>query len=383
MMNKIIDLNKLDKSNWQSFTFEQIATKISKTVQPSEAGVDVYVGLEHIDANDIHIRRKGIPTAVKGGKLRCSPGDVIFGKRRAYQRKAAIVDFEGICSAHAFVFRAIPEVIEPKLFPFFLHSDQFMHRMIDISVGGLSPTINWGDLKHQEFLLPPKEQQAEIAELLWAMDEVIQKDIKLQKSFDEFFLSLLKKVFASNTKRIPLIDVCKDKPIYGANAPATDYNGEVRYIRITDIGKMGILQNEMVSAKVTDEKYLLSYGDFLIARSADTGRAYYYKKEDGRCIHAGYLIKFKLDLEKILPEYLYFYTQTLEYKLWIEKTTRTGILSNINATEFSKMKVPLLEISQQKKTISEIKVLLDKRNRLESKLSTSKVLYKSIINQVF
>ena len=177
MMNKQIDLNNLDKSSWQSFTFEQIATKISKTVQPSEAGVDIYVGLEHINANDIHIRRKSIPSAVKGGKLRCSLGDVIFGKRRAYQRKAAIVDFEGICSAHAFVFRPISEVIEPKLFPFFLHSDQFMHRMIDISVGGLSPTINWGDLKHQEFLLPPKAQQAEIAKLLWAMDEVLQKDI--------------------------------------------------------------------------------------------------------------------------------------------------------------------------------------------------------------
>lgn len=58
-----------------------------------------------------------------------------------------MVDFEGICSAHAFVLRANPEVIDPKLFPFFLHSDQFMHRMVDISVGGLSPTINWGDLK--------------------------------------------------------------------------------------------------------------------------------------------------------------------------------------------------------------------------------------------
>ena len=91
-------------------------------------------------------------------------------------RKAAIVDFEGICSAHAFVFRANPKVIDPKLFPFFLHSDQFMHRAVDISVGGLSPTINWGDLKHQEFLLPPKDQQAQLAELLWAMDEVIERE---------------------------------------------------------------------------------------------------------------------------------------------------------------------------------------------------------------
>ncbi|MEL6624770.1 MAG: restriction endonuclease subunit S [Bacteroidota bacterium] len=194
-----IDLKNLDKSDWSVYQFQEIAQKISRTVKPEEAEVDVYVGLEHLDGEDIHIRRKGIPSDVKGGKLRCHPGDIIFGKRRAYQRKAAIVDFEGICSAHAFVFRAIPEVINPRLFPFFLHSDQFMHRMVDISVGGLSPTINWGDLKHQEFLLPPKEQQAQLAELLWAMDEVVEKErevlgkttiskLALQKNMVVFYL---------------------------------------------------------------------------------------------------------------------------------------------------------------------------------------------------
>jgi type I restriction enzyme, S subunit len=171
-----IDLKNLDKSRWETFRFEEIASKISETVNPNTTELETYVGLEHLDAEDIHIRRKGTPDDVSGGKLKCYPGDVIFGKRRAYQRKAAIVDFEGICSAHAFVFRANSEVIDPKLFPFFLHSDQFMHRMVDISVGGLSPTINWGDLKHQEFLLPPKDQQAQLAKLLWAMDEVIERE---------------------------------------------------------------------------------------------------------------------------------------------------------------------------------------------------------------
>ena len=162
----LMDINNLDKTGWEKFRFEEIAQKISETVDPNTTELKTYVGLEHIDPEDIHIKHFGTPEDVSGGKLKCYPGDVIFGKRRAYQRKAAIVDFEGICSAHAFVFRANPKVIDPKLFPFFLHSDQFMHRAVDISVGGLSPTINWGDLKHQEFLLPPKEEQAKLAELL-------------------------------------------------------------------------------------------------------------------------------------------------------------------------------------------------------------------------
>src|SRR5690606_18195218 len=141
----------------------------------------------------VHIRRHGVPSDVSGGKLKCYPSDVIFGKRRAYQRKAALVVNEGICSAHSFVFRANDDIIDARLFPWFLHSDQFMHRMVDISVGGLSPTINWSDLRYQEFLLPPKEQQAELADLLWAMDNVIEKDLEVLGKLEGLYNSIIAK----------------------------------------------------------------------------------------------------------------------------------------------------------------------------------------------
>ena len=156
----ILDLNHIDKSNWKTFRFDQIAKSIGERVEPTKTDLEIYVGLDHIDSDSIHIKRFGKREDVSGTKLRCYPGDVIFGRRRAYQRKAAICEFDGFCSAHSLVLRAIPEVIDPKLFPFFLHSDAFMDRAIDISVGSLSPTINWGTLKKQEFLLPPKDQQA-------------------------------------------------------------------------------------------------------------------------------------------------------------------------------------------------------------------------------
>ena len=207
-----IKLN-FDRDGYESFRFDEIAQKISETVDPSTTDVERYVGLEHIDSGDIHIREYGSPDDVKGGKLKCYPGDVIFGKRRAYQRKAALVDFEGICSAHAFVFRANEEVIDPKLFPFFLHSNQFMHRMVDISVGGLSPTINWGDLKGQEFLLPPKDQQAEIAELLWATDEYLQAMKMVQVSIERRSADLYSAKFlqVQPEKTITLADLYQNK----------------------------------------------------------------------------------------------------------------------------------------------------------------------------
>jgi hypothetical protein len=86
-----IDLNNLDKSTWESFRFEEITNRVAETVDPNTTDLKTYVGLEHIDAENIHIKRFGTPDDVSGGKLKCYPGDVIFGKRRAYQRKAAIV----------------------------------------------------------------------------------------------------------------------------------------------------------------------------------------------------------------------------------------------------------------------------------------------------
>lgn len=131
----MLSLQNLDKSTWQKLPFSEIAQSISERIDPTTTDLETYVGLDHIDAESIHIKRFGQREDVSGTKLRCYPGDVIFGRRRAYQRKAAICEFDGFCSAHSLVLRAIPEVIDPKLFPFFLHSDQFMHRAVDISVG--------------------------------------------------------------------------------------------------------------------------------------------------------------------------------------------------------------------------------------------------------
>ena len=82
-------------------------------------------------------------------------GDIIFGRRRVYQRKLGVAHFDGICSAHAMVLRAKPDVVLPEFLPFFMQSDLFMERAKEISVGSLSPTINWKTLAKEEYALPP------------------------------------------------------------------------------------------------------------------------------------------------------------------------------------------------------------------------------------
>src|SRR6266446_5219009 len=109
------------KSGWRLVRFEDMAENIGDRVDnPAEAGVERYVGLEHLDPESLKIRRWGTPDEVEATKLRFQTGDIIFGKRRAYQRKLAVADFEGICSAHAMVLRAREETVVKDFLPVFM-----------------------------------------------------------------------------------------------------------------------------------------------------------------------------------------------------------------------------------------------------------------------
>lgn len=182
------------KPGWKMVKFGDIAQNVAVRIDPADATTDVYVGLEHLDPESLHLRQWGHPSDVTGQKLVFQKGDVIFGRRRAYQRKLAIAEFDGICSAHAMVVRAKPEVILPEFLPFFLQSDMFMERAIEISVGSLSPTINWKTLRVQEFPLPPIKEQKRIAEILWAADEAVERNVSLKRHAQELYLSSIEKM---------------------------------------------------------------------------------------------------------------------------------------------------------------------------------------------
>jgi len=298
-------------------------------------------------------------------------------------RRASLVDFDGCCSGDAFVLRENHDKVVPGFLAFLMNSNALWDYANSNAAGTMSKRVKWRDLAEYEFLLPPKDQQARLAELLWTMDDVIESEKELSEKFQVILFSSLKEIFHKNTDTVKLIDLCLDKPKYGANSPAIEYDQETRYLRITDIGELGELNLEKVSAEKHEDKYLLKYGDFLLARSADPGRAYYYKEIDGRCTHAGYLIKFSLDMTKVLPEYLYYFTQTKGFKNWITQTTRTGTLSNINSQEFSRLLIPITSVEKQIEIVEEITGLYSQLRTIKSKLNSSLSLQKSLINQVF
>ncbi|WNK57682.1 restriction endonuclease subunit S [Pantoea agglomerans] len=157
---------------WQMVKFGDIAKHISKRVEPSETDLEIYVGLEHLDPDSLKIKRHGTPSDVEGQKLLVKKGQIIFGKRRAYQRKVAVADWDCICSAHAMVLEADPKNIIPEFLPFFMLSDDFMSRAISISEGSLSPTIKWKSLENQVFKIPRRHAQEKLLNVLKKIFEV-------------------------------------------------------------------------------------------------------------------------------------------------------------------------------------------------------------------
>ena len=180
------------------YKFEHIATNSTAKKLPEESDREHYIWLEHLDTNCFTISRWGSDITPVGEKLLMKKGDVLFGKRRAYQRKVGIAPFDGIFSAHGMVLRPKEDVIDKDFFPFFINSDQFMERAIRISVGGLSPTINWKDLKEQVFELPSLEEQKVLASKLWAAYNLKESYKTLLAKTDEMVKSRFIEMFGGN-----------------------------------------------------------------------------------------------------------------------------------------------------------------------------------------
>ena len=187
---------QLDKSTWKPVTFGDVVKELKVTVKnPQDEGIERVVGLEHIDPENIHLTRwssiEDGTTFTKGFKK----GHVLFGRRRAYLKKAAQASFDGVCSGDITVMEA-KEGLLPELLPFLVCNDKFFDYAVQHSAGGLSPRTKFKDLANYEFLLPPKDQQAKLAELLWAADDVIQNTISLKSNLLKIGESFLKKEIA-------------------------------------------------------------------------------------------------------------------------------------------------------------------------------------------
>jgi len=165
------------KPGWKMLKFGEVVKNANLVERDPEAnGIERIVGLKHIDPENLHIRRWNSVADGTSFTRKFVPGQTLFGKRRAYQRKVAYAEFEGICSGDILTFEPKNrKVLLPELLPFICQSDAFFDHALDTSAGSLSPRTSWKALQDFEFPLPPLDEQKRIAEILWAADEAVEQ----------------------------------------------------------------------------------------------------------------------------------------------------------------------------------------------------------------
>ena len=154
---------------------------------------------------------------------------------------------------------------------------------------------------------------------------------------------------------VELGDVILGKPQYGSGARKVDYDGKVRYVRITDITDSGELKPDgVVSPSAVEPENFLEPGDLLIARSGSVGRTYIHDDVSGTYQYAGYLIRFRINPDTAIPQYVYHVTKSEHWREWILSNSKTGTLTNINAKQYSSFRFPLPPLEVQREIVAEI-----------------------------
>ena len=254
--------------------------------------------------------------------------------------------------------------------------------------------INISILKNVCIPILPISSQKNIVKILMRLEDILE-NFKQKKILINFLnKSLFIKFFGNpeyNEKgwsfsSLKDISLCKGE--YGSNKPAINYNGGYRYIRITDITTNGELKEDKVGVhdeEIEAQKYLLKENDILFARSGATvGKNFFYNKKYGKCIFAGYLIRFQLNAHLVSTTYLKKFLETNYYWNWVKNCQNIVAQPNINAKQYGEdLKIMLPPIKLQNK-FSEVIEKIEKLSfEIEKSIKEAENLYNSLISKYF
>ncbi len=371
----------VSRAGWTRVAFGDVV-RLSKArvADPESAGIERVVGLEHIEPGDLRIRRWGDVADGTTFTTLFKPGQVLFGKRRAYQRKVAVADFEGVCSGDIYVLEPANDRLMPELLPFLCQTDAFFDHAVGTSAGSLSPRTNWTSLASFEFLLPPIQEQARLVEGLTAVDSSRNELERVVQASEELVVPILRSLVGlidgdiegSIVKRraqitpngTPILRVKQfgsktRQPVqvgpFGGSV-SSKYFAEtgVPVAKINNITPFGALDlSEMVyleanHANSLTGRYSIEAGDLLTAaQGATIGKSALADERLFGAIISQHLIRVSCDRERCLPEWLHAWFISPFVLRQIFGSIQGGTRGGLNTTDVEELLVPLPDIQDQ------------------------------------
>jgi type I restriction enzyme S subunit len=349
--------------------------------------------MEHLEPGSLHVRAWGNVADGTTFTRRCGPGQVLFGKRRAYQRKVAVAEFEAVVSGDIYVLAPKDDRLLPELLPFLCLSERFFQHAVGTSAGSLSPRTNWSSLASFEFDLPPLDQQRRIAEILWAVDEALQRAIALESSVvgaraatveEHFNRSLENKLNVQPLEAVAKVSYGITLGAYRKSLPV-----ERPYLRVAnvqrdafDLGEIKTIncgENETVRFELADGDVLVVEGH---ATVTEIGRSAVWRSPERGMLHQNHLIRARCS-EALIPEYLNLCINGgVGQDYFRSRAKSSSGLNTINSTVVKEFPVPVTPVPVQQKLIAEVTHFDHSLRAVESNQAALRKLIESILNTV-
>lgn len=374
------------------YRFDQIAENSTAKKKPEESDRNRYVGLEHLDPGTLEVTRWGAEVTPKGDKLLMKKGDVLFGRRRAYQKKVGIAPFDGIFSAHGMVLRPKADVVDPMFFPFFISSDIFLDEAIRVSVGSLSPTANWKDLRTLEFDLPSPGKQRELAGILSEAESLKGHYRKLLTTCDDVVKSQFVEMFGEpaenpkgwETSSLTSLGSCKN----GMNFKSNESGIELPCLGVGDFKDRSVINDvsEMGRINLDDEPaegYFLKDGDIVFVRSNGNkelvGRCLAVYPHGEKAVFSGFCIRLRVESDKVRIPYLIWALKQPSMRQ--QMFGRGANVQNLNQKLMAKVDVPIPPLAEQDRFLALVSIVDKSKFAVQKALDELNATTKKILNQ--
>lgn len=363
----------LDRSAWERVAFGDVVRNVNETVKDAAAnGIDRVIAMEHMDPGELKIQRWGDAAGGTTFTRRVRPGQTLFGKRRAYQRKVAYAEFDGICSGDIYTFEADETRMLGDFLPFLVQSNPFFDHALGTSAGSLSPRTNWRDLANFEFDIPPLDEQKRIADLLWAVERASAGeeavDCVAQQILSDFCLSTYRTFVPSNSE-VPITEIAELK--MGRQKSPKYATGEhpTPYLRVANIGtlELNLDETEVMDFSPSERaKFELQPGDVVLTEGDivspwNVGRPALFSGELSSVCFQNTLIRLR-PINSTEPKFLLVLCEGMRLAGRFAEAANTTTVTHLGLGRLSTIGVPLVEISEQRRIAAELDALLRLRD---------------------
>ena len=350
--------------------FGDLVKEVKINIDRNNNPYDYYVGGDHMDSEDLTIRRKGSFATDDVGPAFTrlfKPGQILYGSRRTYLKKVAVADFEGICSNTTFVLETKNESkLRQRLLPFIMLTDDFTKWSVSKSKGSTNPYILFSDLANYEFDLPDISRQDELVKLLWQAYETKESYKEMIRATDEMvksqFIEMIGRVDSTpfNTCLIGEIATIKHGYPFDGHYFSEEDNG----VMLVTPGnfKIGGGFQEIKCKYFTSSyptEYVLNSGDLIVtmtdlSKQSDTlGFGAIVPTREGRV----YLHNQRIGLfENVSPlvdkEYLCWCLRTSEYRSYILSSATGSIIKHTSPKRIQEARIIMPPLTIQKQFVS-------------------------------